>query len=152
MFPFTKKKTAFFSPEDNEKIVAAIRSCEQRTSGEIRVYIETRNPYMEPLDRATELFANLRMYETLHRNAVLLYIAVKDKEVALFGDSGIHEQVGKQYWDEEVKIMLQYFRDNHLAEGIVHCVRHVGETLSEKFPYISTEDKNELPDEIIFGK
>jgi uncharacterized membrane protein len=92
------------------------------------------------------------MEETHHRNGVLLYIATKHKELALYGDKGIHEQVGTAYWENEVREMLKYFKENHLADGIIHCVTHIGETLNEKFPYISTEDKNELPDEIIFGK
>lgn len=148
---FSKKKE-HFTPEENEQIIAAIRSCENRTSGEIRVYVESKNRYVEPLDRAAEVFTNLQMQLTLHRNAVLLYIAVKHKEVALFGDKGIHEKVGSAFWNSEVQQMLQYFRDNKLADGIVHCVRHVGEVLSEKFPYDPKEDKNELPDEIVFGK
>jgi uncharacterized membrane protein len=151
MFPFQKKKD-FFTPEENQQVVAAIRSCENRTSGEIRVYVESKNLYVEPLDRAAEIFADLKMHETAHRNAVLLYVAVKHKEVALFGDKGIHEQVGTAFWNNQVRQMLGYFRDNKLADGIVQCVRHVGETLSEKFPYNSAEDKNELPDEIVFGK
>lgn len=151
MFPFSKKKE-FFTAEENDQIIAAIRSCENRTSGEIRVYVESKNLYVEPLDRAAEVFAGLQMHLTHHRNAVLLYIAVKHKEVALFGDQGIHEQVGSEFWNMEVQHMLKYFRDNKLAEGIVHCVRHVGEVLCEKFPYDPNEDKNELPDEIVFGK
>ena len=151
MFPFSKKKE-FFTCEENDRVVAAIRSCENRTSGEIRVYVESRNLYMDPLDRATEIFLGLKMHLTHHRNAVLLYVAVKDKEVALFGDEGIHQQVGTAFWNTEVNHMLAYFKDNHLADGIEHCVRHVGEVLSEKFPFIPTEDKNELPDEIVFGK
>lgn len=151
MFPFSRK-TEFFTPEENERVVSAIRSCENRTSGEIRIYVESRNKLVDPLERAAEVFAGLQMHLTHHRNAVLLYIAVKDKEVALFGDQGIHEMVGTQFWNAEVGHMLKYFRDNKLAEGIEHCVRHVGEVLSEKFPYIPTEDKNELPDEIVFGK
>ena len=151
MFSFFKKKE-FFTAEENQQIVSAIRSCENRTSGEIRVYVESRNPFMEPLDRATEIFAKLQMHLTNHRNAVLLYVAVKDREVALFGDTGIHERVGAEYWNKQVAIMLQYFKDNKLADGIVHCVLHVGETLCEKFPYDPSEDKNELPDEIVFGK
>jgi uncharacterized membrane protein len=146
------KKQPLFSQEENESIVSAIRSCEKRTSGEIRVFIEGRNKYMEPLDRAAEIFHALKMNLTDHRNGVLLYIAHKDHEVALFGDSGIHEKVGSAYWNEEVKIMINYFKKGKLAEGIANCVKHVGETLAEKFPYIATEDKNELPDEIIFGK
>ncbi len=151
MFPFSRKKE-FFTAEENERVIAAIRSCENRTSGEIRVYVESRNELVNPLERAAEVFVGLQMHHTHHRNAVLLYIAVKDHEVALFGDQGIHEMVGTQFWNEEVKHMLAYFKENKLAEGIEHCVRHVGEVLSEKFPYIPTEDKNELPDEIVFGK
>ena len=145
------KKQPFFQAEENERIVSAIRSTENRTSGEIRIYIESKNPYVEPLERAAEVFFMLKMDKTHHRNGVLLYIAHKHKEVALFGDEGIHEQVGTAFWQQEVKHMLGYFKDNDLAGGIVHCVKHVGETLCDKFPYIPTEDKNELPDEIVFG-
>lgn len=151
MFSFFKKKD-LFTVAENEQIVAAIRNAEKRTSGEVRVYIESKNPLVDPLERAALIFFKLEMDETEHRNAVLLYIATKHKELALFGDQGIHEKVGDAYWKNEVQLMLQNFRDHHLFDGIVNCITHIGETLSEKFPYIATEDKNELPDEIIFGK
>ncbi len=80
-----------------------------------------------------------------------MYVAVKDKEVALYGDEGIHQAVGAAFWDAEVKKMLDSFRGHHITDGIVQCVLDVGQVLKEKFPYISTEDKNELPDEIVFG-
>lgn len=151
MFSFFKKKD-LFTVAENERIVAAIRNSEKRTSGEVRVFIEPKNPLVDPLERAALIFTKLEMDETEHRNAVLLYIATKDKELALYGDKGIHEKVGSAYWQNEVKEMLKNFKENHLVDGIVNCITHVGETLCEKFPYIATEDKNELPDEIIFGK
>lgn len=151
MFSFFKKKD-LFSIAENEQIVAAIRSAEKRTSGEVRLFIEPKNPLVDPLERAALIFARLKMDETDHRNAVLLYISTTHKELALYGDKGIHEKVGSAYWENEVKLMLQHFKDNHLVDGIVNCIAHIGETLSEKFPYVPTEDKNELPDEIIFGK
>ena len=151
MFSLFRKKP-LFTQEENERIVAAIRNAEKRTSGEVRVYIEPKNPLVDPLERAALIFAKLRMEETDHRNSVLLYIATTHKEVALFGDHGIHEKVGIEYWQQEVKEMLDYFRNDNLVNGIINCITHIGETLHEKFPYIPTEDKNELPDEIIFGK
>ncbi|MEP7164244.1 MAG: TPM domain-containing protein [Ferruginibacter sp.] len=151
MFSFFKKKD-LFTVEENERIVAAIRNSEKRTSGEIRIYIEPKNPLVDPLERAALIFAKLKMDETEHRNAVLLYMATDHKELALYGDKGIHEKVGEAYWQNEVQQMLQNFRNNNLVDGIVNCITHIGETLCEKFPYIATEDKNELPDEIIFGK
>ncbi len=151
LFPFFKKK-ALFTEDETRRIVSAIRSCEIRTSGEIRVYIEAKNPYVSPMDRAVEVFAKLKMEQTDHRNGVLLYIAYKHQELALFGDSGIYEIAGKVFWDSEVKKMIANFGENLLPEGIIECVLDVGEVLSQAFPYIPTEDKNELPDDIVFGK
>ena len=151
MFSLFKKKD-FFTVEENERIVSAIRQAEKRTSGEVRIFIETKNPLVDPLERAAYIFSKLKMEETDHRNAVLLYMATKHKELALYGDKGIHEKVGTAYWQQEVKMMMQHFSENHLVDGIVKCLNDIGETLAEKFPYIPTEDKNELPDEIIFGK
>lgn len=151
MFSLFKKKD-LFTVHENERIVAAIRNAEKRTSGEVRVFIEPKNPLVDPLERAALIFAKLEMDETDHRNAVLLYIATKHKELALYGDKGIHGKVGTAYWEKEVQEILQNFRNNSLVDGVVNCITHIGETLSEKFPYVPTEDKNELPDEIIFGK
>ena len=134
------------------RIVSAIRTCEQKTSGEIRVYIEAKNPYVNPLERAVEVFAKLKMEQTDHRNGVLLYIAYKHHEVALFGDAGIYERTGASFWNSEVEKMLANFKENHLPEGIIECVLDVGEALQYYFSYEHAEDKNELPDDIVFGK
>lgn len=149
---FFKKKEDFFNAEEQEKILTALRNAEKRTSGEIRIYLESRNPLVDPLERAALIFTKLKMENTHHRNGVLLYLATKDKELALYGDTGIHTQVGEAYWKKEVQEMLENFKQKSLVEGIVNCIKHIGETLCEKFPYISTEDKNELPDDIVFGK
>jgi len=151
MFSLFKKKDLFTAAE-NERIVNAIRNAEKRTSGEVRIYIEPKNPLVDPLERAALIFAKLEMDETEHRNAVLLYIATKHKELSLYGDKGIHEKVGQEYWQKQVQQMLQNFRNDGFVDGIVNCITHIGETLAEKFPYNPSEDKNELPDEIIFGK
>ena len=105
IFPFFKKKQ-FFSDKDQERIVDAIRVAEKETSGEIRVYVESKNPYMDPIDRAAEIFVQLKMKETVHCNAVLLYIATKDRELALFGDQGIKIKLEEAYWNKAVKNML----------------------------------------------
>ncbi|MFZ4771823.1 MAG: hypothetical protein ACOYLO_16705 [Ferruginibacter sp.] len=52
----------------------------------------------------------------------------------------------------EVKKMIAKFKDNKLSEGIIQCVLEVGEALHTSFPYTATEDKNELPNDIVFGK
>lgn len=150
MFSLFKKKD-FFSADQKERIVTAIRSMEKQTSGEIRVFVESKNPFVDPVDRAAKIFFKLKMEKTDNRNGVLLYIATKHKELALFGDEGIYKATGADYWDGAVKNMISHFNGDDICEGMVQCIKQVGETLKEKFPYDKTEDKNELPDEIVFG-
>lgn len=149
---FSKKVNKFFSAEENERIVAAIRKAEQLTSGEVRIYVESRCRFVNPVDRAAEIFYGLKMEKTGSHNGVLLYIAVKDHQLAIFGDEGIHQKVGNTFWQEKVKHILSEFNAAHFCEGIVHIVEEIGAALHEHFPYNATTDKNELPDEIVFGK
>ncbi len=151
MFPFKKKKE-FFSPVDNEKIVQAIRNAEMRTSGEIRIFIESRCRFIDAMDRALEIFDKLKMEQTEFRNAVLLYIALKDHQLAVYGDKGINERVGHEFWEKAVIKILAQFNHEDYADGISNCVTEIGESLQQHFPYDKIIDKNELPDEIIFGK
>ena len=152
IFSFLHKPKEFFSAKDKEQIVQAIRNAERETSGEIRVYVESRNPLVNVMERAAEIFFNLKMQQTDDRNAVLLYIAIKDKELALFGDEGIYKRVGAEYWNNEVKNMISQFSKDNISNGIEQCIQHIGQTLKEKFPYNTTTDRNELPDDIVFGK
>ena len=92
------------------------------------------------------------MYETTERNAVLVYVAMKDRQLAVFGDEGIHQKVGDEYWNKEVQKMISNFNRDDYAEGISGCVKAIGEALYTHFPYNNATDKNELPDDIIFGR
>ena len=66
------RKKEFFSADEKQAIAEAIQKAEQRTSGEIRVFVESRCWYVNAIDRAVEIFGNLHMYKTDLRNAVLV--------------------------------------------------------------------------------
>lgn len=151
LFPWRKNKT-LFSEEDTRMIVKAIRSAEKRTSGEVRVFVENRCSWMDAMDRAAEIFFTLQMEKTEDRNAVLVYIALKDHQLAVFGDEGIHKKVGSEYWHKVVGEMLASFNKADYAKGIAECVVQIGEALTTHFPFERESDKNELPDEIVFGR
>ena len=151
IFSFLLKRKDWFTPQEHEAIINAIRSSEKRTSGEIRVFIESRCSFVDPVDRAVEVFFGLKMDQTEDRNGVVLYIAMKDHQLAVFGDKGIHEKVGTEFWNKEVSTMLSSFRKENYATGIVQIVTEIGEALLTHFPY-ENEDRNELPDDIVFGR
>ncbi|MBD0279967.1 MAG: TPM domain-containing protein [Bacteroidota bacterium] len=151
LFPWQKKKE-FFTEDERARIVETVRLAEQRTSGEVRVYVENRCRFVDPLDRAKEIFYQLQMEKTEQRNGTLVYVAVKDRQTAVFGDEGIHQKVGQKYWEDEVNKMLLCFKQKSLVDGIIQCVSDIGEALNHHFPYDKDTDKNELPDDIVFGR
>lgn len=151
MSPFFKKKD-FFSAQQKERIVDAIRAMEQETSGEIRVFVENKNPLVDPVERARQVFDKLHMGNTKQRNAILLYVAVKHRELALFGDEGIYRLIGEDHWKAALHKIIAHFKGHDIAEAIVHAIREAGQVLKEKFPYNKATDTNELPGDIIFGE
>ena len=152
MFSLFRKKKDFFTTEEKQLITEAIQRAEKLTSGEVRVFVEGRCSYVDAIDRAAELFLNLQMQKTEDRNAVLIYIAMTDHQLAVFGDEGIHKKVGNEYWNIEVKKMITNFNRENYAKGISEVVEDIGEALTKHFPYNNNTDKNELPDDIVFGK
>ena len=146
------RSKSLFSADESTRIVEAIRIAEQQTSGEVRVFIESRCRFVDPLDRAAEIFWNLKMDQTAYRNAVLLYVAVKDHQFAIFADAAIHQELGNDFWQQQVNKMSLHFRENHYLEAILLVINDIGAALNAHFPYDSNTDKNELPDDLVFGK
>jgi uncharacterized membrane protein len=137
------------NPQEEEKIVAAIGKAEQMTSGEIRVHIES-SCKGDPLDRGADVFFELKMHETRDRNGVLIYVALKDRKLAILGDSGINKVVPDGFWDQTSELMVNHFKREEYARGIEQAVLMAGEHLQKFFP-LKDDDTNELSNEISKG-
>jgi uncharacterized membrane protein len=142
--------SSFFTSSEEEQILQAIKSAEERTSGEIRVHVESRCK-KDPMERAVELFYSLGMETTQQRNGVLIYVATKDHKLAIIGDSGINQVVPKGFWDNALSIMRSFFKQNRYAEGICEAIKLAGEQLLAFFPY-EANDSNELSNDISIGE
>lgn len=149
--PLLGKKKSFFNQDDEERMVKAIRSAEQQTSGEIRIFLERHCRFIDPLDRAKEIFLELNMHQTRDRNGVLLYIATEDHQLALLGDEGIHQRLGQSFWENEIRTILSDFKHHHFIDGVCHIIGDVGQALKHHFPF-ENGDINELDDTIVYGK
>ena len=146
----TKTARNYFTKVEKEDITFAIKNAELDTSGEIRVHIENTCKG-EAKDQAAYLFNKLEMHKTELRNGVLFYLAVKNRKFSILGDMGINQKVPENFWDDIRDTMLNHFRENKFADGLVEGITMAGQQLKEHFPYQS-DDVNELPDEISFGK
>ena len=140
----------YFTKEQKESMVAAIREAEKNTSGEIRIHFENHT-HKEVLDRAAQVFAELKMHKTALRNGVLIYIALEDHKLAILGDAGINAKVSANYWDDIKNQLANDFKEGNVCGGICKAVHTVGLQLKKFFPY-QDDDINELPDDLSFGQ
>ena len=140
-----------FPPDDQAKIIAAIKEAEKETSGEIRIHIEKSCGKLNAFDRAVEVFTSLKMDQTAARNGVLIYLAVEDHQFAIIGDKGINDVVGPNFWDNTRNVMQDCFRHKHFSDGLIKGIIAAGKELQAHFPF-HKDDKDELSNDISFGK
>lgn len=152
MFPFSKKKPLLSSAEQ-EQVVACIREAESRTTGELRVFVESKCNKADAMERAVELFEKLGMTATEKRNAVLVYLATEDRKYAIAGDKEIYEKAGgAAFWQAAAEKLKGHLQAGEVATGLANCVKELGNAMATHFPYDPAITRNELPDEIVFGK
>jgi uncharacterized membrane protein len=144
------------SDDDLDAIAQSVVAAESRTHGEIRVHLESRVPRRrlfrshDPLTRARDLFAGLGMHRTPGRNAVLIYLAIRDRKVAIVADEGIHAAVPDGTWHRVRDHVVQSIRTRSLRDGIVAGVEEVGRVLAQHFPR-RPDDIDRLSDSVSLG-
>lgn len=146
---FRNPAKEFFSQEEGNQIIAAIREAELQTSGELRVHVEYKSR-RHPLDRAARIFQKLKMDETEERNGVLIYLAIKDHQFAIVADKGINQKVPEDFWVKIKDEMQSHFKDGDFVNGLGSGIAKIGIELQAYFPR-KDDDINELPDEISYS-
>jgi len=132
-----------------ERLIKAIETAEQKTSGEIRLHVDTKASE-NPIERAKEVFFKLNMQETKLRNGILFYVNFTHHEFAIWGDEGINQKVPDNFWDEIKETAIAHFKQDKGIDGLEICILMCGEQLKKYFP-IATDDKNELSNDISFS-
>ncbi|MBO4871770.1 MAG: TPM domain-containing protein [Muribaculaceae bacterium] len=139
-----------FIPEDGQRRIAqAITDAERKTSGEICVHVTPHIKESDVMASAEATFNRLKLYTTVRRNAVLIYVAYHDRQLAIMGDKGINDHVPEGFWDDVVATLLKRMRARRPVDGLCEAIATVGDRLSEFFP-ADRDDINELSNEVTF--
>lgn len=139
----------FLTAQEEQEIVKAIRMAEKNTSGEIRVHIE-KSSKVDAYNRSMEVFHFLKMDNTKEQNGVLIYVAVEDKTFVIYGDKGINDIVGKDFWDSTKDAIQAQFKIGNFKQGLIDGILKAGLALEKNFPW-HHNDTNELSNEISKG-
>jgi uncharacterized membrane protein len=140
----------------SQKISDAVREAERGHSGQIRVVIEGTPGVAHVLkgrsarDRAIDVFAIERVWDTTHNNGVLLYLMVAERDAEIVADRGLNDKMTPEQWHQ---ICLALERDVETL-GFTHAVcvaiSSIGKRLREHFS--SEGAPNELSDDVIIRK
>jgi len=142
------KPRDFLKQLDDAEIVRAIQEAERKSSGEIRVFVTSRDLGADNVvTRAAARFEKLGMTATRDRNAVLLYFAPRAHQFAIVGDKGVHEKCGDALWREVASGIREKLRDRRFTEAVVGAIEMTGDALARHFPR-QPDDRNELPNEV----
>lgn len=123
-----------------EAIEAAIRRSRQQHVGEIRFAVEgaLHGPRLyrgeTPRERAIEVFSMLRMWDTDHRNGVLIYLLLADRAVEIVADRGAHAAIGAPEWERICRAMQAEFKAGRYESGAVSGIEKVAQHLAAHYP------------------
>jgi len=141
---------SLLSAEQEQALVNAISQAELNTSGEIRIHLEKSTGNSSAEQRAKQWFGKLEMHKTAEKNGVLFYLAIQDRQLALWAGEGINEKVPANFWQEIIDLMISEFKVGHFSEGLIAGVEKTGKALGEFFPR-QDDDEDELSNEISKG-
>jgi uncharacterized membrane protein YgcG len=123
-----------------QAIEAAIGASERTHGGQICFAVETGLDLGALLrgqaarERALDVFAQMRVWDTEHNNGVLIYLLLADRNVEIVADRGIHARANAAQWEEICRTMEAAFRAGRFEQGVLDGIRAVGELLARHFP------------------
>jgi len=138
-------------------IEQAIKQSESRHSGELRFAIENALAPswvwrgMTGRQRATEVFSNLRVWDTEENSGVLIYLLLADREVHIVADRGIARRIPRADWDGIAQAMQKEFRRGDFRRGALEGIERITKILVAHFP-ASANNPDELSNKPVIIK
>ena len=130
----------------------AIAAGEKRHEGEVCFAIEQAMPWRDLMrgrsarERAQDVFAQLRVWDTQHNSGVLVYVLEAEHAIEIVADRGIAARVDQQEWQRICDHMRERFAAREYERGAIDGVNAVSDVLARHFPDDGSASRNELAD------
>jgi uncharacterized membrane protein len=138
-----------------DEVAKLVGQGERTHDGEVRIAIEARLPISAVLggltasQRAQEVFAHLRVWDTEHNSGVLLYVLLAEHRIEIVADRGIARRVEAGEWTSICAQMRDGFARGDWRGGLLHGVEQTNALLRRHFPSDGSHRAGELPDQPI---
>ena len=136
-----------------DRIAKVIGEIERTITAEIRVSLKDERDHddagITTEEMAKREFIRLDMQKTNGRNAILLFILYEERKFYVYGDTGIHDRVHPETWEDVAASLKEHFKHGRFEEGVIESLRKILNHLHTAFASSSNEGKNELSNEVI---
>ncbi len=132
-----------------DRIDAAVHESEKLHRGELCFVIEgdLELPALlrgvSPRERAEEVFARMRVWDTEENSGVLIYVQLIDRRIEIVADRGISAQVNQSAWDAICAAMQSAFYAGEFEAGALDAIKAMTVLLERHFP-----PRGDNPDEL----
>jgi uncharacterized membrane protein len=140
-----------FPPATLKAAEQEIAAGEQRHRAQVRLIVEAALPVaaawhgMSPRERARELFAHYRVWDTEENCGVLVYVNLADRQVEIVADRGVGETVSAHDWHAACRVLTHGFAEGKFHEGTLAALAQINALLERHYPG-NGGSTNELPD------
>ncbi|MEX1238600.1 MAG: TPM domain-containing protein [Cyclobacteriaceae bacterium] len=97
---------------------------------------------------AENAFLEEEIFNTRHRTGIMIFISFFEHEVIVMADRGISKVVEQREWDKIVSELIAHIRSGKIVDGIEAGIKRCGEILLEKGFQKTSDDINELRDDL----
>ena len=148
ILPGTLKRA--FTAATMAAIEQSIARSEREHGGEVRFAAEAALDVpalfagQSARERAIDVFAQLRVWDTAQNNGVLIYLLLADRDIEIVADRGLNA-VKAEEWEAICQTMEGALRRGAYQQAVVEGVDAVARVLARHFPPRAS-DRNELAD------
>jgi len=141
-----------FPAEAIGRIERAIADGERRHRAELRFAIESSLDAarlwrgITAKQRAVEVFAEFRIWDTEEDNGVLIYVLWADRAVEIVADRGACRRIDAAVWTDACNRLAGACRDARQLEGALEAIALLSDALAVAYPTDGRANPNELPD------
>lgn len=133
-----------------DRIDEAVHASERSHRGELCFVIEGDLDLpallsgITPRQRAEDVFAQMRVWDTEENSGVLIYVQLIDHCIEIVADRGISAKVDQSEWNAIAESMQSAFYAGDYQQGSLDAIESITSLLQTHFPS-GEENPNELP-------
>lgn len=141
---------------DGQKLLnQAVREAEQGHRSEVFLVVENQLPLdiartHNSRDRAIQVFADYRVWDTADNTGVLVYLNVCEHRLEIVADRGINAQVMPTLWQAMCDKALAGIKAGKQIDSLAILIIEIGQLLRQHYQMDSDPNGNELRNDMVF--